>query len=464
MGRERFDITVIGGGPGGYVAAIRAAKLGAKVALIEKSELGGTCLNKGCIPTKTLIHGAELYGNLQSASEWGISFSNLKFNMDGLLAKKNQVVKNLRQGIEKLIKANGISLIKGTGQLLTEKKILITRGEEKTEIESEKIILATGSVPAIPPIPGIENEGVITSDDALNLSQIPSDLVIIGAGVIGLEFASLYASLGANVVVIEAMAEILPMVDNEIVKRIIPLWKKRGVKIVKGAKVQKISPAEGKLTVAYSGSKGEEIIQCDNVLVATGRKPNLDKELLGDVKIEFEKRFITVNEKMQTNIENIFAIGDIVNSPMLAHVASTEGIIAAENAAGLLNMINYDVIPSCIYSTPEIANVGLTEEAARVEYEEIEVAKIPFSSNGRVLTLGENAGMLKIIMDKKSNKIVGAHIFGHLASELIAELTLAMENNLTVDDIAHTVHSHPSLSEIIQEGAHKLTGSPIHTI
>lgn len=464
MDPEKFDVAVIGGGPGGYVSAIRAARLGGKVALIERSELGGTCLNRGCIPTKTLIHGANLFTTLKSSQGWGIEIADMQLNMEKLIAQKDRIVKSLKQGIEKLIEANKIRFFIGHGQLIDNKKIAVKKEKEVIEIEAENIILATGSKPSVPPIPGVNNEGVITSDEALKMVNVPGELVIVGAGVIGLEFACLFAYLGANVTVLEAQDEILPMVDNEIVKRVVPIWKKQGVKIEKPATVQSILKSNGKLLVEYANKKGNNQLICDNVLLAAGRKPYIGKEVLGDVKIDFEKQFVKVNEKMQTSIPNIYAIGDIVNSPMLAHIASAEGIIAAENARGYLNMIDYDVIPGCIFSSPEIAYVGLKEEEAKAKYEKIKVAKIPFSSNGRVLTLGEQVGMLKMIMDEKTKKIVGAHVFGYMASELIAEITLAMENQLTADDIANTVHSHPSLSELIQEAAHVLMNSPIHTI
>lgn len=461
--KEKYDVTVIGGGPGGYVAAIRAARLGGKVALIEKDQLGGTCLNRGCIPTKTLIHGAEIFRNIKSADTWGISVSDVKIDITKLLLKKSQVVENLRQGLKQLMDVNKIEVFNGFGQIMDPEKVEVICEEGRKEIATKSIILATGSEIQLPPILGIDLPGILNSDDILNLEEIPGEIVVIGAGVMGLEFASLYASLGSKVTVLESQSNMLPMVDEEIVKRLIPLWKRLGIKIELETSIESIEESGGRLLVHYQGKKGKLNLECDKVFVATGRKPCINEKILGGVGVEVENRVIKVNDNLETNIPNIYAVGDIVSSPTLAHVASAEGLVAAENAMGLSNQIQYGAIPGCIFSYPEVAFVGLTEKAAKEQYDDIKVCKIPFSSNGRVQSLGETFGMLKMIMDTKAEKIVGAHIFGPGASELLGEIGLAINNGLTVQEIAHTIHNHPSISELIAEAAHVLMGSPIHT-
>lgn len=464
MDRNKYDLVVIGGGPGGYVAAIRATQLGKKVALIEKNHLGGTCLNYGCIPTKTIVHGCEILNKIKKSEEWGITVNNVQMNPEKLIEKKNNVVNNLRSGVANLIKANKIDYYAGLGKIINANIISIITDENQIELSTENIIIATGSKQSYPPISGVDLPEVINSDEALNLTEIPENLVIIGAGVIGLEFACIYASLGSNVTVLEAFPTILPMVDEDISKRLIPIWKKQGIKIETAAKVNRIFKLNGRLIVSYQAKSNDCEISCDKVLVATGRKPNIIKEELIGLNIELDGDFIKVDKKMQTSVKNIYAIGDVINSQMLAHVASAEGIVAADNISGVNNEMRYDFIPSCIYTYPEIANVGLTEKQAKDNNIDVKVSKIPFSSNGRAQTLDESMGMIKLVLNKNTHQLIGAHIFGSMASELIAEITLAMNSSLTIKGIAHTIHSHPSLSELIHEGAHALLGSPIHTI
>ena len=460
---NEIEVVIIGGGLGGYVAAIKAAQLGLKVVLVEKDKLGGVCLNWGCIPTKALVSTAELLNNLQRAGEFGIQVKDYSFDFPAIMKRKDMITKRLSSGVEQLLKANRVRVIKGEGQIIKPGTVEITDAAgEKEMIKSKNIIIATGSSVMKLPIPGIDNEGVITSDGALSLSELPSRMLIIGGGVVGIEFAGIFKALGVEVTVVEMLPRILLPIDEEIAVRLTQLLKRKGIEILTDSKVKEIKKNRQNLEVLISTADGEKKLEVEKVLLAAGRVPelgNIDVQRLG---IELDKGAIKVDEKMRTNIPGIYAVGDVVGKIMLAHVASREGIVAVENISGKEVLIDYKVVPNCLFSMPEVASVGLTEEEARKENHNIKVSKFPFIANGKALSMGETEGMVKIIADADTSELLGFHILGAHASDLIAEGTLALSMEATAFEIVNTIHAHPTLSEAIAEAAEGITGKPIH--
>jgi dihydrolipoamide dehydrogenase len=460
---NEIEVVIIGGGLGGYVAAIKAAQLGLKVVLVEKDKLGGVCLNWGCIPTKALVSTAELLNNLQRAGEFGIQVKDYSFDFPAIMKRKDMITKRLTSGVEQLMKANRVKVIKGEGQIIEPGTVEVTvTAGEKEMIKSKNIMIATGSKVMRLPIPGIDNEGVITSDGALSLSELPSRMVIIGGGVVGIEFAGIFKALGVEVTVVEMLPRILLPIDEEIALRLTQVLKRKGIEILTDCKVREIKKNNQNLEVLISTNHGEEKIETEKVLLAAGRVPelgNIDVQRLG---IELDKGAIKVDEKMSTNIPGIYAVGDVVGKIMLAHVASREGIVAVENISGTEVLMDYKVVPNCVFSMPEVASVGLTEEEARKENHNIKVSKFPFIANGKALSMGETEGMVKIIADADTSELLGFHILGAHASDLIAEGTLALSVEATAFEIVNTIHAHPTLSEAIAEAAEGITGKPIH--
>lgn len=456
-------ITVLGGGPGGYTAAIRAAQRGAQVTLIEKDSLGGTCLNRGCIPTKAYVESVEQIEKLSTGlQELGLDVSMPTPDLKSMKERKDKIVAQLVGGVEGLIKKNKIELIKGEGEILSPRQVKVTLsdGSEKI-IENEVLILANGSQPIKLPIPGIDLPQVINSKELLELEQLPKHLVIIGGGVIGIEFAQIFAGLGSKVTVVEMLPRILANLDEELVRRLQPVLKKKGIEILTGTKVTEITSQGEEVQVKVSGKK-EDTLVCDKVLVATGRQPNFFGVPVEKLGLEMDGKFIKVDGKMATNIENVYAIGDLVPSPMLAHVASYEAEIAVKAIFGEQVEADYTAVPACVYTHPELAGVGLTENQAKEQGLKYKVGKFPFTANGRALTQGANYGMAKIIAEEETGKILGAHILGPQASELIHELTLATRWGLTVDKVAETIHAHPTLAESVLEAAHAVFGKAVH--
>jgi len=460
---NEIEVVIIGGGLGGYVAAIKAAQLGLKVVLVEKDKLGGVCLNWGCIPTKALVSTAELLNNLQRAGEFGIQVKDYSFDFPAIMKRKDMITKRLSSGVEQLLKANRVRVIKGEGQIIKPGTVEITDAAgEKEMIKSKNIIIATGSSVMKLPIPGIDNEGVITSDGALSLSELPSRMLIIGGGVVGIEFAGIFKALGVEVTVVEMLPRILLPIDEEIAVRLTQLLKRKGIEILTDSKVKEIKKNRQNLEVLISTADGEKKLEVEKVLLAAGRVPelgNIDVQRLG---IELDKGAIKVDEKMRTNIPGIYAVGDVVGKIMLAHVASREGIVAVENISGKEVLMDYKVVPNCVFSMPEVASVGLTEEEARKENHNIKVSKFPFIANGKALSMGETEGMVKIIADADTSELLGFHILGAHASDLIAEGSLALSMEATAFEIVNTIHAHPTLSEAIAEAAEGITGKPIH--
>ena len=460
---SEIDVVIIGGGPGGYVSAIKAAHLGLKAVLIEKDKLGGVCLNWGCIPTKALVSTAELLNNLQRAGEFGIQIKDYSFDFPAIMKRKDMITQRLSSGVGQLMKANHVRVIRREGQIIEPGIVEVTDiAGEKEMIKTKNIIIATGSKVMRLPLPGMDSEGVITSDEALSLSELPSRILIVGGGVVGIEFAGIFKALGVEVTVVEMLPRILLPIDEEIARRLTQLLKRKGIEILTDCKVKEIKKNNQNLEVLVSTLDGEKKLETEKVLLAAGRVPelgNIDAQGLG---IELDGKAIKVDEKMMTNIPGIYAVGDVVGKIMLAHVASREGIVAVENIAGKEVLMDYKVVPNCVFSMPEVASVGLTEEEARKENNNIKVSKFPFMANGKALGMGETEGMVKIIADGDTLEILGVHILGAHASDLIAEGTLALSMEATAEEIVNTIHAHPTLAETITEAAEGIIGKPIH--
>lgn len=457
---DRFELTVIGGGPGGYVAAIRACQSGLKVAVIEERQMGGTCLNRGCIPTKSLLHSAEIYHLAKSSIEFGVEAENIRFNYLKMASRKDTVVKQLRSGVESLLKSNRAAMYYGKATIKDRNTIEIT-GKETRVIQTDKIIVATGSNPAKPPIPGIDGELVLDSDMVLALTECPDRVVIIGGGVIGVEFATVFNSLGKDVTIIEMMDTILPGIDLEISTALRKSLEKRGVKIFTGSRVTSVE-SNHEATCTFQTNGIAQRAEADRVIVAIGRKPNTQGIGLESIGVEIEKGFIQVNDRLETSVKDIYAIGDVTGKIQLAHVASAQGLVAAANAAGQSCRMNYQVVPSCIYTIPEIAAVGLTEAEALGKGYKVKIGRFPVSMNGKSMIMGEKEGLIKIITDEKSGEILGTHIMAPRATDMITEICVAMKLEATIEEVAATIHPHPTVSEIIMEAAHDVEGLSVH--
>ena len=438
---------VIGGGPAGYVAAIHAVHLGAKVAVVEKDRLGGTCLNRGCIPTKALVRSVEVLHEGRRASEFGIEIDNIKINFQKIMARKSNVVDKLVSGVERLMKSNNISVYKGTGRILSPHLIKVN----DEEIATGKLIIATGSESALLPIPGLELPGVLTTDDILELKELPESLVVIGGSHVGVEFASIFNGLGTKVTIVKRRPLLLQPIDEEIGRRFAQTLPRQGIKVKIGAAVKAIKREGAVLKVVWDTPEGEQGVEGQMVLMATGRQPYTEELGLSELGIKMDGRAIVVNERLETNIDDIYAIGDALGKSMLAHVASYEGEVAAENALGHSRQADYKTVPSCIFTQPEIAGVGITEKEAKDSNIPYKVSKFPFTACGRAITMDETMGMVKMICNADNGMVLGMHIMGPHASDLIAEGALAVQLGVTAKDIAHTLHAHPTLSEAVRE-------------
>lgn len=464
MAVKRKDTVVIGGGPGGYVAAIRLGQLGKSVALIEKESLGGVCLNWGCIPSKALIHVAKLYEEFQTAHEVGIQTKGVSIDLKKTQAWKASIVKKLTQGVRQLSKAVGVEVIKGTARFETPHQVSIQGSNSGNEyIEFENAIIACGSRTI--EIPGfkIDGKNVVDSKDALDWTKAPKRMVVIGGGVIGLEMGMLYQKFGTEVTVVELTDQLLPGIDREAAQAISRICKKKKITTFVSSKALGYTQKKGSLIVEVQTPKGKNKIQCNVILLAVGRAPDGTKLGLDKIGVHQEKGRIPVNTRLQTNIPNIFAIGDVTGLPLLAHKASKEGIVAAEIIAGF--PVQYDVraMPSAVFTDPEIATVGLTEEEAKQKGMDAFSGKFPFQTSGRALSTRHTDGFVKIVGERGSNLLLGAQIIGASASDLISEIALGIEMGATVEDIALTVHPHPTTSEAIMEAAEASLGKAIHT-
>ncbi|MBU2703063.1 dihydrolipoamide dehydrogenase [Sporomusaceae bacterium BoRhaA] len=459
-----YDVAVVGGGPGGYVAAIRAAQLGAKVLLIEKEELGGVCLNRGCIPTKTLLKSAEKWRDLQSLQEFGLQADHIGFDFNRVAGRMKQVVEQIKKGIFQLIKSNKIDIRSGTAKLMASNQISVSNNDAEKQYSARKIILATGSAPMSVPIPGADLDRVIDSNQLLAMTEVPKSLVVIGAGAVGIELAAIFQSFGCEVTVVEMQPRILPNIDEEIVKRMALVYRKQGIKFLTNSRVMSLREDGCEVVVTITKGTDSQEIAAEKVLLASGRSPVVEGLGLDEVGIEYNYKGIKVNNKMETSVAGIYAIGDVTGQVMWAHAASAAGGVAAENAVGGNVTIDYKAMPGCIYTTPECAVVGLTEREALEAGKEIQIDKFNFAANGKAVSLGETDGLVKIIADKITGHVLGMHIFGPHASDLIMEGALAIQNKLSVKEIGHTIHPHPSLSEAVMECALGIYGESVHQV
>lgn len=457
---NKYDIIILGGGPGGYVAAIKAAQLGAKVAVVEKEKLGGVCLNWGCIPTKTLLKTAKMYKDISRAEEFGIigiDPSSVSVDWKLLLKRKDKVVNQLVSGIYHLFKKNKIDLFEGKGTILNKNQIEVN-GEI---ITGNNLIIAIGAGDSSPPIPGLDEAvksgKAINSKGALQLEEIPKDLVVVGGGVIAVEFATLFNALGSNVTIIQRSDRILSGVENEMATTLEKHLKREGINILTNTKLKSIT--EDGVLIEHKNE--DKLIQGDKYLVSLGVKPDLKEMKNLDLKID-SKGFIETNDSMETSIKGVYAIGDLNGKFALAHVASAEGIVAAENIMGQKSTLNYNIVPSCVYTFPELASVGMTEEEAKAKGHNITVSKFPLAANGKALAEGETLGFVKIISDNQYGEILGTHIMASHATDMISEAIVAMQLEGTVYDIAKVIHPHPTLSEIMGEAAFGAIDRPIH--
>ena len=453
---HEFNVAVLGGGPGGYECAIRCAQLGLKTALIEARELGGTCLNRGCIPTKALLHGAEIYAYCKAGGDFGLITDGLTLNYPRLAAYKDDKVKKLVAGIEALEQAHGVEVVRGFGRL-TGPNAMDVAGRTLTY---DKLILAMGSEPSRPPVPGMETAH--TSDDVLSATNLPKAAIIIGGGVIGIEFATLFASLGREVTIIEMMPDILPGCIPEITGKLKALLKKKGVEFILGAKVTEV--VKGR-TVRFEkdGAVGERTSA--TVIVCAGRRPMTRDCGLERIGLETDRRgFIEVDDHLRTAVKDVYAIGDITGKIQLAHVASAQGMVAAANCAGGDKTMRYDRVPSCIYTLPEIAWVGMTEDAARAAGHEVSVGSFNVAANGRSMVMNETTGLIRLVADRADGRILGCQIMAARATDMIAELAVALEHGATVESLSGVIHPHPTVSEIIKEAAHDAEGRCVNAM
>ncbi|PHS72215.1 MAG: dihydrolipoyl dehydrogenase [Cycloclasticus sp.] len=469
---NHFEVVVIGGGPGGYVAAIRCAQLGLKTACVDdftgkdnKASLGGTCLNVGCIPSKALLESSHHYEKLSHGlEEQGIKVSGVEIDVPAMIKNKDNIVSRLTGGISGLFKANNVTSFHGRGKLLANKQVQITANKNETSIISaDSIILATGSRPIDIPTAKINNKNIVDSTGALDFDGTPKKLGVIGAGVIGLELGSVWSRLGSDVVLLEAQNEFLPAADKKIAAEAKRQFKKQGLDIKMSARVTKAVSKGKKVLLNYDDSSGQHSIELDKLIVSVGRRPNTDNLFAPEAPIELDERgFVEVDEIWQTNIPSIYAIGDLIRGPMLAHKASEEGVAVAEVIYGEEPELNYDVIPSVIYTSPEIAWVGQTEQHLKSAGRKIKIGTFPFAASGRAQALGDTTGMVKMISCAESDQILGVHIIGPQASELIAEAVLAMEYSASTEDLALTIHAHPTLSEALHEAALAVNNRALH--
>ena len=464
---EKFQAVVIGGGPGGYVCAIRLSQLGLKTACIEsRGSLGGTCLNIGCIPSKSLLNLSEEFHKVKSLANKGIEVGDVKLNLDKMMKSKDKAVTVLTKGVEFLFKKNKVTYFKGYGSFKSKNEILIKDNENKeTIIQSEKIIIATGSVASSLPGIGIDEQKIVSSTGALKLEKVPNKMVVVGGGYIGLEMGSVWSRLGSEVQVVEFLDHITPGMDKEISSEFMKILKKQGIKFNMQNKVELIKKNKSGLVVSTVDKDGKKNnFDCDVVLIAVGRKANTEGLNLEAIGVELDNRKrIKTDKSFKTNLENIYAIGDVIVGPMLAHKAEDEGIAVAENIAGQSGHVNYDTIPGVIYTTPEVASIGKTEEQLKDSKIKYKVGKFSFMGNSRAKAIDDAEGFVKILADEITDKVLGAHIIGPHAGELIAEIGIAMEFGASAEDIARTCHAHPTFSEAVKEAALSVDKRAIHS-
>ena len=460
----QYDVAVIGAGIGGYVSAIRSAQLGKTVVLIEKDAVGGTCTNRGCIPTKTLLATAALLNKIAKAEELGVNISGLKIDFEKVMARKDAVVNRLIQGVEFLIKKNKVTLFKGKASLASRNQILVKKstGGEET-IAAENIIIATGSEEPKPSYAIVDEDKILTSKGALNLKKCPQSLAVIGGNIIGVEFAAIFKALGADVKIFESASSLLPMIDADIGRNYERILRKKGIEIYTNASVKSVKiETNGKVSLEAL-TKGSEIhVETEKVLVADARLPVSSGLGLEKIGVELKNGFVVVDNRQRTNVPNIYAVGDVTGGKMLAHVAFAEAIVAAENVAGHGSIMNHKTVPVCVYCEPEIASVGLSEDEAKQQGYDVAVGKFPMQANGRAVTLGETDGFAKVVCDREIGEILGVHLISLRATEIISEAALAMKLECTFDEIGELIHPHPTISEALMEAVKDVANKTIH--
>ncbi len=466
---EQFDVTIIGAGPGGYVAAVRGAQLGLKVAIIEKekeAKLGGTCGLRGCIPTKALLNAAHLYEKAGHFEQFGLKVEGLSYDFEKVQKYKSDVVNKNAAGVTYLMKKHKVTVFNGFGKITGKGKIEVSLADGKKEtVETKNIIIATGSV--VRPIPGFDTDGkqVVNSDQILELNNVPKSMIVLGSGAVGVEFASVYSRFGCDTTVVELMDRIVPLEDAEVSKELERSFKKRKIKVMTGVKMDKLEKTKNSVKVSGKDAKGKDVsLEAEMLLVAIGRMPYLENLGLENTKVVVNPRgTIKVNEYCETDEPGVYAIGDVIDTAWLAHLASKEGILVIEKLAGKkVEPINHRLVPNCTYCDPEVASVGLTEAKAREEGYDVKVGKFPFSASGKARILGETDGFVKIVSEKKYDEVLGVHIIGPHATELLAEACVAMQLETTADELGRTIHAHPTVSEAVMEAAEGVHDLTIH--
>ncbi len=464
MAREEYDLIIIGSGPGGYVAGIRAGQLGMKVAVVEKDpKLGGTCLHRGCIPTKALLHTASVLDEIREAGSLGITVGEPSLDVLKAQERKRKVVDGNARGIEGLFKKNKVTWLQGTGRIAGPNEVVVEGSGGAQSYGAKFIMIATGSVPRDIPSAPADGRKVLNSDHILELDRVPKSLAVLGAGAVGTEFASIFRSFGSQVTLIEMLPRLLPIEDEEVSAELEKVLRRRGIKSLVGTKMTRYEPTENGVRLELEKDGKTETLEAEVLLSAIGRRPVTEDLGLEALGIELERGYVKVNGMMQTAVPNIYAIGDVVPTPWLAHVASAEGILAAEHMAGHhVKPLNYERVPSCTYCEPEVASVGLTEAKARERGYDVKVGKFPFTALGKAKIIGKSAGFVKIVREAKYDEVLGVHIIGAHATDLIAEACAVLQLEGTNEELIRTIHAHPTLSEAVMEAAHAAAGAAIH--
>lgn len=469
---NRYDLIVIGGGPGGYVAAIKAAKLGMNTALIENRRVGGTCLNRGCIPAKAMIHASSVYREAKEAHNFGVSASDVTYDYSKILEYKERTTEQLVQGVEQLLKGNGVTLVSGKGTLLADKRVRVMQNSDGTEpgepqeqiLEAENIILAAGSKPLILPIPGMDLPNVLTSDELFRLKEMPESLVIIGGGVISVEFATVFAALGCKITILEALPRLVPNMDKEISQNLKLILKKRGIDIHTAAAVKGVEEKDGLCVCNFEEKEKPMSVSAQFVLCAVGRCPNTDGLFEEADMLRMERGRVVVDERFETSMDGVYAIGDLILGPQLAHAASAHGVVVVEHLAGKESSVDVDCVPGCVYTSPEIASVGITEDEAKEKGIAVKVGKFIMSANGKSLITKEERGFIKVVAEDSTGKIVGAQMMCARATDMIGEFVTAVANGMTVSQLLKGMRAHPTYNEGIGEALEELEGGAIHVM
>lgn len=460
------DVCVIGSGPGGYVCAIRAARLGLRAVVVEEGKLGGVCTNTGCIPTKALLRSAEVFRLARDSATFGVNAADVSVDLPAMLKRKDRVTASLSRGIGALLKAVGVTVLEGRGRLAGPAAVEVSLSSGRTElVKAKNVVIATGSSPAIPPVPGFNLPGVITSDGALELESVPESLVVVGGGAVGVEWASFFATLGCQVTIVEMLERLVPLEDEEISAVLRTEFIRQGMKVKTSARVQAITGKPGALQVSLAGpAEAGETVACAAVLNATGRRPNVRDLGLETAGVKLGPRGIEVDAHLRTNVGGVYAIGDVTGIKLLAHLASHQGVVAAENIAGRDMEIDYESVPAATFCSPEIASVGLTEAQARERFGDAVVGRFPYMASGRARAYGETEGLLKVVAAPQYGEVVGMHVIGAGASDVIAEGVLAIKLEATLDDLREVIHAHPTFAELAGEAAWEAIGEPINTL